>query len=359
MATRKAAPRRRNTPRAAPSRSKVKVVNLALQGGGSHGAYAWGILDRFLEDGRLAIEGISGTSAGSMNAVAYAYGRLLGGPEGARQKLHDFWKAMSDAGRAFNLGARLPGGTFLGGADSSPVFEAFKMVTGSFSPYQWNPLNINPLRQVLEAQVDFERLRTCRVTKLFIAATSVHTGKARVFSTPEVTSDVVLASACLPNVFQAVEIDGEPFWDGGYMGNPVLYPLFYETESRDVIIVHINPIHRAGTPKLAHEIEDRMNEITFNASLIKELRAIAFVQKLLNDGWIKEEYRKNLKNVLLHSVRADHALKGLSVASKFDTDWTFLQDLRERGRATAQTWLERHFDQLGERSSVDIRKEFL
>ncbi len=353
MAARKPSPRPRKS-RPAARDAGTRRVNLALQGGGSHGAYAWGILDYFLEDGRLAIEGISGTSAGSMNAVVCAYGRLVGGADGAREKLHDFWKAMSDAGRAFNLGARLPGA-----GERSPAFEAFKVMTGALSPYQWNPLNINPLRRVLEAQVDFAALRACKVTKLFISATSVRSGKARVFGTAEVSADVVLASACLPMVFQAVEIDGEAYWDGGYMGNPVLYPLFYETESRDVIIVHINPVDRPGVPRLAHEIEDRMNEITFNASLIKELRAVAFVQKLLDDGWIKDEFRGRLKNVLLHSVRADRALEGLSVASKFDLDWAFLTDLRDRGRETARAWLARNHDDIGVRSTVDVRKEFL
>ena len=321
-----------------------KRVNLAIQGGGSHGAYAWGILDRFLEDGRIEIEGISGTSAGSMNAVMYAYGYMIGGADGARQKLAAFWKGLSRTGMG-------QGGAY--------AVQAFKMLTGSSSPYQWNPLNLNPLRDVLEANVDFEELRRCKTTKLFLAATNVRSGRGRVFTNPEITVDAVLASSCLPHLFHAVEIDGEPYWDGGYMGNPVLYPLFYETRSRDVIILHINPICREGTPRNPHEIEDRLNEISFNSSLIKELRAVAFVQKLIEEGWLKERFRSKLKNVLIHSVRADKVLSDLSVASKLALDWPFLTDLFERGRAAGALWLDAHYADLGRRQSVDLHAEFL
>jgi NTE family protein len=340
--------------------NKVRVVNIALQGGGAHGAFAWGVLDKFLEDGRMEIEGVSGTSAGSMNAVVYAYGKLKGN-DGAREALHDFWKAISDAGQRFSPVKRMPWEQFMGGwnMENSIASEAFKLITNTFSPYQLNPFNFNPLRDVLEAQVDFEKLERESQTKLFLSTTNVRTGKVRVFNTEEVTSDVVLASACLPYLFQAVEIDGEYFWDGGYMGNPVLYPLFYHTVTRDVIIVHINPIERAGPPTGSNEIFNRVNEITFNSSLIKEMRSIHFVQKLLDDGWIKEEYRDRLKYVLIHSVRADNALSDLSVASKFSSEWDFLTMLRDRGRACAGEWLEQNFGDVGYRSTVDLRKEFL
>jgi NTE family protein len=323
---------------------RPKRINLALQGGGSHGAYAWGLLDQFLADGRIAIEGISGTSAGSVNAVVYAYGHMMGGVDGAREMLATFWKRLSASGAGFN---------------SPELFQAFKAMTGSVSPYQWNPFNWNPFREALVETVDFERLRTCKTTKLFLAATNVETGRARIFTTAEVSADVVMASSCLPFLFQAVEIDGQHYWDGGYMGNPVLYPLFYETESRDVIIIHINPIERAGVPHLAHEIENRLNEITFNSSLIKELRAIAFVQKLVEEGWLKPDFRGKLKNVLIHSVRADKVLRDLSVPSKFSLDWKFLQELHARGVATGKAWLAENYTHLGRRSSTDLRKEFL
>ena len=346
---------RRRTP------ARPKPVGLALQGGGSHGAYVWGILDYFLEDGRLDFEGICGTSAGSVNGVLCAYGLLTGGREGARQKLDDFWRGVAGMGAMFNPAAHLPFENFLPGwPDGNPLaLEGFKAVTRMLSPYQWNPLNYNPLRDALERHVDFGKLRRGRVTKLFVSATNVRTGKGRVFETHEVSVDVVLASSCLPTMSQAVEIDGDPYWDGGFMGNPVLYPLMYGTDTSDIIIVHINPIERPGTPRLPHEIESRMHEITFNASLIKELRAVAFVKTLLENGWIKDEHRGQLKDVLMHSIRADEVLRDLSVASKFDVSAGFLEDLRSRGRETAKAWLDAHWKDVGKRSSVDVAAEFL
>jgi NTE family protein len=332
----------------------IKHINMALQGGGAHGAFGWGVMDKFLEDGRIEIEGLSGTSAGSMNAVVYAYGKLKGN-DGAREALHNFWKAISDAGQRFAV-PRMPWDT---GHNQNPMQDMMKSMMSVFSPYQINPMNYNPLREVLEEQVDFEALERSQGTKLFLCATNVRTGKVKIFNTPEVTADVVLASACLPQVFQAVEIDGEHYWDGGYMGNPVLYPLFYHTQSRDVVILHINPIERPGPPTSAADIANRLNEITFNSSLIKELRAVYFVQKLLDDGWIKDEFRDKLKYVLIHSVRADNAMSDLSSASKMSSDWKFLTMLRDRGRALATQWLEHNFEHLGVRSTVDLKREFL
>jgi len=313
-------------------------------------------MDKFLEDGRIEIEGVSGTSAGSMNAVVYAYGKLRGN-DSAREALHDFWKAISDAGQRFAM-PRMPWD--IGGHKDNPLQDLVKSMMSVISPYQSNPLNWNPLREVLEKHVDFEELdRNQGTTKLFICATNVRTGKVKIFHTPEVTADAVLASACLPQVFQAVEIEGEHYWDGGYMGNPVLYPLFYYTKSRDVVILHINPIERPGPPKSSADISNRLNEITFNSSLIKEMRAVYFVQKLLDDGWIKDEFRDKLKYVLIHSVRADNALSDLSASSKMSSDWKFLTMLRDRGRALAGEWLEHNYDHLGVRSTVDLKKEFL
>ncbi len=343
-----------------PSNNGIKRINLALQGGGAHGAFAWGVMDKFLEDGRIEIEGLSGTSAGSMNAVVYAYGALKG-KDGARQSLHDYWKAISDAGQKFSMVKRMPWEKMMSGwnMENSMASEAFKLLTNTFSPYQLNPMNFNPLRDVLEAHVDFDELESSSTTKLFLSATNVRTGKVKVFHTHEVTADVVLASACLPFLFQAVEIDGEHYWDGGYMGNPVLYPLFYHTDSRDVVILHINPIERPGPPTKSNDIANRVNEITFNSSLIKELRSVYFVQQLLDQGKIKEEFRKDFKYVLIHSIRADNALSDLSVSSKFASEWEFLTMLRDRGRACAAEWIERHFNDLGVRSSVDLKREFL
>ncbi len=341
--------------------ARPKPVGLALQGGGSHGAYVWGILDFLLEDGRLDFEGICGTSAGSVNGVLCAYGLLVGGREGARRSLDDFWRGVEGMGALFNPAAQMPFQELLPGwpRDHSLALEGYKAVTRLLSPYQFNPMNFNPLRDALERHVDFERLRRSRGTKLFVSATNVRTGKGRVFQTHEVTVDVVLASACLPTMFQAVEIDGDPYWDGGFMGNPVLYPLIYKTATRDIIIVHVNPIERPGTPRTPHEIESRMHEITFNASLIKELRAVATIKAFLEDDWIKEEFRGRLKDVLVHSIRADEALRDLSVTSKFDVGAAFLEDLRARGRETARAWLEAHGKDVGVRSSVDVAREFL
>ncbi len=343
-----------------PAQASVKCINLALQGGGAHGAFAWGVMDKFLEDGRIEIEGLSGTSAGSMNAVVYAFGALKG-KEGAREALHNYWQAISDAGQKYSMIKRTPWEQMFGGwnMERSVASEGFKLLTSTFSPYQLNPMNFNPLREILEAHVNFEELVASRMTKLFLSATNVRTGKVRVFKTHEITADVVLASACLPFLFQAVEIEGEHYWDGGYMGNPALYPLFYYTESRDVVILHINPIERAGPPTQSSEIANRVNEITFNSSLIKELRSVYFVQQLLDLGKIKDEFRDDFKYVLIHSIRADNALADLSVSSKFACEWDFLTMLRDRGRDCASEWLEQHFDNLGVRSTVDLKREFL
>lgn len=340
----------------APYAGVKKKINFALQGGGAHGAFGWGVMDKFLEDGRIEIEGISGTSAGSMNAVVYAYGKLKGN-DGAREALHNFWKAISDAGQRF-APPKLP---WMTGhhAPENPFAGIMKAMMSGLSPYQLNPMNYNPLKEVLESQVDFEALERSQLTKLFICATNVRTGKVKIFHTPEVTAKTVLASACLPQIFQAVEIDGEHYWDGGYMGNPVLYPLFYYTETRDVVILHINPIERPGPPTTSADIANRLNEITFNSSLIKEMRSVYFVQKLLDDGWIKDEHREKLKYVLIHSVRADNAMSDLSSASKLNSEWKFLTMLRDRGRALAGEWLSHNFEHLGVRSTVDLKKEFL
>ena len=348
---------------AQPSRpNAAKTINLALQGGGAHGAFAWGVLDRLLEDGRLAFEGISGTSAGSMNAVVLAHGMQTGGRDGARAALEKFWQAVSEAGERYSFVKASPWDRLKGNHwnnDASLSFQAFKAMTNAYSPYQLNPTNFNPLRNLLTEQIDFKALNRYKGQKLFLSATNVQSGNVRIFQNPEITVDVVMASACLPFMYQAVEIDGHSYWDGGYMGNPALFPLFYRTDARDVLIIHINPIVRLGTPTTPHEIEDRVNEISFNSALIKELRAVAFVQKLIGDGWLKDEYRDQLKYVLIHSLRADDALGDLSAASKLCTDWSFLQTLRDRGREATSAWLERHFDDIGNRQTVDLHAQFL
>jgi NTE family protein len=341
-----------------------KTINLALQGGGAHGAFAWGVLDALLEDGRIDVDGLCGTSAGAMNAVVFAYGKMMGDRDGAREALHDFWRRISRAGEVFSPVRpvpTLPGfekllDSQIGVSTSHWMFESF---TRLFSPYQFNPLNFNPLKDVLEAVVDFERLKLCDCTNLFLAATNVRSGKVKVFRNAEVSADAVLASACLPFLFQAVEIEGESYWDGGYMGNPVLYPLFYHTRPSDIVIVHINPIFRERVPTTPVEIANRVNEISFNSSLLREMRAVEFASRMVEEGWLKPEFRDRIRRMLVHSVRCDATTAELSVSSKLSPDWKFLTSLRDRGRAIAQNWLEHHYDDLGQRSTVDIRREFL
>jgi NTE family protein len=343
-------------PRAADSR--IKPINLALQGGGAHGAFAWGVLDRIIEDGRLSFEGISATSAGAMNAAVLAYGWTRGGRDGAREALAGFWRAVSDAGAMYSPYKSWPGAGQFGeySLDNSPAYMMMDMATRLFSPYQLNPWNFNPLRDVLERHVDFAALREHSAIKLFLAATNVETCKVRIFQCADVTADAVLASACLPFMFQAVEIDGEFYWDGGFVGNPAIYPLIYHCESRDVVIVHLNPIERRGCPRTAAEIMNRLNEVSFNSSLMREMRAIAFVTSLIERGKLS---KSEARQMLIHSIRADEEMVHHGVSSKLNCDWTFLTHLRDKGRAHGERWLASHFDAIGKRSSVDIRAEFL
>ena len=347
-------------PRAArpATRAAVKPVNLALQGGGAHGAFAWGVLDRLIEDGRIAFEGISATSAGAMNAAVLAYGWTRGGRDGAREALANFWRAVSDAALRYSPYRHWPGAGQHGGfsLDHSPGWFLMDMATRLFSPYQLNPWNFNPLRDVLEAHVDFAALRQHSDIKLFLAATNVETCKVRIFQCHDITADAVLASACLPFLFQAVEIEGQFYWDGGYMGNPAIFPLIYDCASRDVVIVHLNPIVRPGCPRTAADILNRLNEVSFNSSLMREMRAIAFVTALIEQGKLPAS---EFKHMLIHSIRADEEMVQHGVSSKLNADWAFLTHLRDEGRAHAAVWLERHFEQIGRASSVDVRSEFL
>jgi len=336
---------------------EVKRINLALQGGGAHGAYTWGVLDRLLEEERLEVEAISGTSAGAMNAAVFADGMGRGGRGEAKRALEMFWRNISraaqygplqptpfdPAGRGWNL-------------DHSAAFVAFDMLTRMLSPYQFNPMNFNPLRDVLGRSVDFKRLESCRRVKLFISASNVRTGKVRVFKSGEITPDVLLASACLPFLFQAVTIEGEPYWDGGYMGNPAIFPLIYGTETADVVIVHVNPLGCDTVPTSATEIMNRLNEISFNSSLMREMRAISFVTDLIDAGRLtSNEY----KRVNVHWIEAEKQMRGLGVSSKLNARMDFLLHLKEIGREVADRWIASHFDAVGRRSTIDIKEMFL
>lgn len=338
-------------------RTTTKSINLALQGGGAHGAFAWGAIDTLLKDGRVDIEAISATSAGAMNAVVLADALAAGDREHARERLHAFWRAIAEAGAKYNpvqplqdwTGRPLP-------VEQSPFYWMFDTMIRVFSPYQLNPFNFNPLRDVLNAQIDFARLRRTRGVDVHLCATNVETGKVRIFKRSEITADHVLASACLPTLFQTIEIDGAHYWDGGYIGNPAIFPLIYGSKSCDVVIVHINPIVRPGVPTTAPEILNRINEISFNSSLMREMRAIAFVTRLIAQKKLKAS---EMKQMLIHSIRDDEAMTTHSIASKLSPDWQFLCALKESGAAVTSRWLDKNFAALGKRSTVDLDAEFL
>ena len=322
------------------TRSTQRPVNLALQGGGAHGAFTWGALDAMLEDGRIDIEAISATSAGAMNAVVLADAMLSGDRDVARERLSAFWKAISDAGQQWNPVQPLQAFGVTVPIEQTPAYWTFDALIRVFSPYQLNPFNFNPLRTVLENHVDFERLRRTKGISVHLCATNVETGKVRIFERSEASVDAVLASACLPFLFQTVEIDGQHYWDGGYIGNPAIYPLIYQSKSCDVVIVHVNPIVRRGVPTTAPDIMNRINEISFNSSLMREMRAIAFVTRLIDSGKINAG---DMKQMLIHSIRDDDAMTEHSVASKFSSDWKFLTGLRDSGATAAQRWLKAHY----------------
>lgn len=352
------------SPTRAPKDPGVKAINLALQGGGSHGAYTWGVLDALLEDGRVRFEGVTATSAGSMNAVIMMDGIMKGGADGARQGLENFWRRVSQNGMFFDPSPEAfqsfnPFRAMIRSGENAFSQGVMGNLTRSFSPYQFNPLNINPLRDILQDMVDFDAVRRCKKGKLFIAATHVEKGTSRIFRNEDITIDVLMASAALPQLFHAVEIDGDHYWDGGYMGNPALWPLFYQAECRDILIVHVNPLVRSAVPKDVDAIENRLNEITFNGAMLKELRAIAFVQKLLEDDMLKDEYKSKYKNILLHAIRSEKVMSDLPLASKYSVAWDFLTDLRDKGRLAAKHWLRYYLDDVGVRSTVDIQRDYL
>ena len=325
-------------------------IDLALQGGGAHGAFTWGVLDRLLEEPWLKLEGISGTSAGAMNAAVLAHGHADGGAEGARAALELFWRKVSEAAR-FSPFQRGPLDILLGRwtLDNSPLFVAMDMAARLFSPYDLNPGGSNPLRAILSELVDFGRLAASPI-KLFITATNVRTGRGRIFRNAELTPDVLLASACLPTMFQAVEINGETYWDGGYAGNPTLTPLIRECDSQDTIIVQINPVERPGTPESARDILNRLNEVSFNAVLLKELRMMGLLRRVAQTT---DEEGARWASMRIHRI-ASEAMLEFGYSSKLNAEWAFLRLLRDEGRRAADDFLETHGDDLGHRSSLDL-----
>ncbi len=328
---------------------KPKQIDIALQGGGAHGAFSWGVLDRLLDDERIEIVGISGTSAGAMNATAVVQGLAAGGRPEAQRVLRDFWSRISDAAR-FSPMQRTFLDMIMGrwSLDLSPVFVFTQHLQRAFSTYELNPLGFNPLRDIVVDFFDFDAVNRPDAPKLFLGATNVRSGLAKVFRQPEISADTVMASACLPFMFHAVEIDGEAYWDGGYMGNPPLFPLVDETDVRDLVIIQINPFARTDIPKTAYEIENRLNEITFNASLIKELRALYFLKEIIDhEGLERERFRDGR----LHRIENEEEMSEYSVSSKLNAEWAFLEHLHDIGWNTAERWIEQHFDDVGVRTT--------
>jgi NTE family protein len=332
-----------------------KAINLALQGGGSHSAFTWGVLDRLLEDDRLIFDGITATSAGCVNAVLLADGLALGGRQAAKQALKNFWKKMSDM-----TSSSIVAPSFLDkinpnfGLEHSPGYVFFDLISRFMSPYQLNPFGINPLRDLLNEVIDFDRVRRQQVVKLFLSATNVRTGKVAVFSNKEITAEHVLASACLPFKMRAPRIGSEYYWDGGFMGNPVIYPVIYDCHSCDILLVHLTPTERAELPTDSQSILNRMEEISFNAALMREMRVFAFVTQMIDEGKLSDN-----KRMFFHSIEAEDIIKDLSGSSKTNADWRFLTHLFHLGRERANQWLAVNFDHLGVKTTVDLKARYL
>src|SRR6516225_5735758 len=325
-------------------------IDLALQGGGSHGAFTWGVLDRLLEEPWLHIAGISGTSAGAMNAAVLADGWAQGGAEGARTSLEDFWQRVSRAAALSPL-QRTPVDRFMGRwtLDTSPAYILMDLTSRLLSPYALNPLDFNTLRRILAESIDCHRLAHSPI-KLFITATSVRTGRGRIFRNAEITADVLLASACLPTMFQAVEVDGEYYWDGGYAGNPTITPLIRESDAQDTILVQINPRERADVPRTANDVLNRLNEVSFNSPLMKELRMMALLRQVADPGQGEGARWAGMRT---HRIWTDD-LAAFGASSKLNAEWEFVSMLKEEGRRRADEFLASHAGDLGKRSTTDL-----
>ena len=344
------------------------TINLALQGGGAHGAFTWGVLDRLLEEPWIEFEGITATSAGAMNAAALKGGYVKGGRKGAKVAMDEFWNGVSDLGtlvpepvQDWLASVTPPLPVLAQFAEWNPALAGANALTRLLSPYDLNPLDLHPLRSVVDELLDFGAICADTGPKLFIAATNVRSGKIRVFEGDEITTDAILASACLPTLYQAVEVYDpktdriEAYWDGGYIGNPALFPLFYATSTADILIVHINPTYREDLPRTARDIENRINEISFNSSLFRELRGIEFVQRLIERGQVSDG---DMKYLNVHSLADDKTMTALGVATKVTPTRGLLGQLKSAGQFAAEMFLTHHADDLGKRSSCDLRAMF-
>ncbi|MEM1106749.1 MAG: patatin-like phospholipase family protein [Pseudomonadota bacterium] len=338
--------------------AKRKPISLALQGGGAHGAFTWGVLDRLLESDLLSIKAITATSAGAMNALSMVSGLAENGTEGARAALEFFWREVSRRSAPLAVASPPTGMEAINPFTAWTPFSFATVLSNFASPYDLNPFDFNPLRDALEKSINFEAVAQSGI-EIHLAATNVETGRVRIFTGEDITLDAALASGCLPQTFKAVEIDGVPYWDGGYLGNPALFPLIYSKAPGDILLVLLNPLTRQGTPKSAGAIQDRLNEISFNSALMSEMRAISFVRKLLDENWMADRMRQDYRRINLHAIRGGQALCDLSLESKYDTRWSFLTQLRDTGRTYADTWLETCYPKVGRDNSVDVREEFL
>lgn len=335
--------------------TQKKKICLALQGGGAYGAYTWGILDKFLEDGRLEFEAISATSAGSINAIVMANGLYEGGYQGARAALDDFWRTFSQVCVNMNpmeYFLQFITDTNLNDFMTQASFMNLDLMSRIFSPYFLNPFNFDILRYILEQKINFANLKRNPI-KLFLCATNVKTGMLKVFDNAQITVDALLASACLPHLKQAVQMDDEYYWDGGFLGNPAIFPLIYNSQVDDIVIIHNNPIMRDSVPMLSTDIANRANEISFNSSLVRELRAVSFISKLIDKGWIKDEYTELVRRKNVHIIRSDEIMHQFNLANKYNLRWSFISHLRDLGRETASNWLKANFNHLGEKSTID------
>ncbi len=336
---------------------KAKHVAIALQGGGAHGAFTWGVLDKLLEEEALVAEAMCGTSAGAVNAVAVAYGLHIGGPQKAKEILETLWRKVALSG-SFLFKPGMFDKMYSGGdIYNSAGYMMFNAISQVFSPYNFNPFNYNPLKDILSDLIDFKELQLYNKKKLFICATNVKTNRAKIFTNKEITVDSVMASACLPFLFQAVEIDGEYYWDGGYMGNPPVFPMITNTNVKDILLVKINSININSVPTTARDIADRVNEISFNSSLINEMKLIHYRNELIRNGILKLDDKMN-REIFIHTISGYDALSQLSYSSKMNTSWEFLLELKNKGREIATRWLESDFKEVGVKSTFDVEEHF-
>jgi NTE family protein len=337
------------------NRNRNRKLNLALQGGGAHGAFTWGVLDALLEDGRTEFDGVSGTSAGAMNAVVLAQGWMTGGRDGARAALSAFWAAVSKS---------VPFETTVASAAGqhvtlAPAMKLLLRFANHFAPEQINPLDFNPLRNIVSEQVDFERLRRESPVKLFVAATHANTGKLRIFRNAEMSVDSVMASACLPAMHRAVEIDGEPYWDGGYSANPAVFPLFHECATPDILLVLLAPLEYGALPNTADGIKARMLEVAFNSNFLREMRMFAHLNEVAHHSpFPLGRFERRVLRTKFHVVEAHEQMSELTVETKLAASKHFLERLRDLGRERAKAWLNAHYAQIGNRSTVELADVF-